>query len=59
LQEGIKESGKKLDFKIIHESKEAIFQTLNEAEKGELVVILADTVSKDIAYVNEFRDQLS
>jgi len=48
-----------LDFKIIQESKEAIFQTLNEAEKGELVVILADTVSKDIAFVSEFRDELN
>jgi len=59
LREGVEESGKQLDFRIIQESKEAIFQTLNEAEKGELVVILADTVSKDIAFVNEFREDLS
>ncbi len=59
LQEGVRESGKDLDFRIIHESKEAIFQTLNEAKKGELVVILADTVSKDITYVNQYRDELS
>jgi cyanophycin synthetase len=59
LSEGIEESGRQLDFRIIKESKEAIFQTLNEAKKGELVVILADTVSKDIAFVNEFRDELS
>ncbi len=59
LQEGVRESGKDLDFRIIHESKEAIFQTLNEAKKGELVVILADTVSKDITHVNQYRDELS
>ena len=59
LHEGVRESGKKLDFKIIQESKEAIFQALNEAEKGELVVILADTVSKDIALVNEVRDEFN
>ncbi len=59
LQQGVKESGKDLDFRIIPESKEAIFQTLDEAQKGELVVILADTVSKDITYVNQYRDELS
>jgi cyanophycin synthetase len=59
LREGVEESGKQLDFRIVQESKEAIFQTLNEAEKGELVVILADTVSKDIALVDEFREELS
>ncbi len=59
LREGVKESDKNLDFRIVEESKEAIFQTLDEAKKGELVVILADTVSKDIAIVNAFREELS
>lgn len=59
LQKGVKECGRDLDFRFIPESREAIFQTLGEARKGELVVILADTVSKDIAIVNAFRDELS
>ena len=59
LQQGVEETGKDLDFRIIPESKQAIFQTLDEARKGELVVILADTVSKDITYVNQYRDELS
>ena len=41
---------KKSDVEIIRESKEAIFNAFDNAQKGELVVILADTVSKDIDY---------
>ncbi|CAN5741558.1 cyanophycin synthetase [soil metagenome] len=59
LQEGIKESGKKPDVEIIHESGDAIFNAFDNAVKGELVVILADTVSKDIEYVNQYRDKLN
>jgi cyanophycin synthetase len=59
LREGIEESGRQLDFEIIHESKDAIFRALDDAEKGELVVILADTVSKDINYVNQYREQIA
>ncbi len=59
LREGIEESGRKLDFEIVHESKEAIFRALDAGEKGELVVILADTVSKDISYVNQYREQIA
>ena len=59
LREGIEESGRKLGFEIIHESKDAIFRALDDAEKGELVVILADTVSKDINYVNQYREQIA
>jgi cyanophycin synthetase len=59
LQKGIAESDKKLDFEIVHESKEAIFRALDTAEKGELVVILADTVNKDINYVSQYREQIA
>ena len=58
LQEGIKESDKNPDVEIIKESKEAIFNAFDNAVKGELVVILADTVSKDIDIVNQYRDKL-
>ncbi|MEO6588402.1 MAG: cyanophycin synthetase [Pyrinomonadaceae bacterium] len=57
LEEGVKESGKELDFKIISESEKSIFGAFDEAEKGELVVILADSVTKDIAIVNKYRDE--
>ncbi len=58
LREGIEESGKNPDVEIIHESKDAIFNAFDNAVKGELVVVLADTVSKDIDYVNQYRDKL-
>lgn len=57
LEDGYRESERDIEFKIIPQSEKAIFSTFDEAEKGELVVILADTVSKDIAYVNKYRDQ--
>ncbi len=59
LQEGTKESGKDIPVKIVHESKEAIDYAFENADAGDLIVILADTVSKDIEYVNQYRDQLS
>jgi hypothetical protein len=43
---------------IITETPEAIDYALRNAEKGELVVILADTVRKDVDYVKQFRDEL-
>jgi len=58
LEEGVKESGKEIEFKIVSESEKSIFGTFDEAQKGELVVILADSVSKDIAFVNKYRDQI-
>lgn len=58
LEEGVKSSGREIEFKIVSESEKSIFGTFDEAEKGELVVILADSVSKDIAIVNKYRDQL-
>jgi cyanophycin synthetase len=57
LEEGVRESGKELEFKIVSESEKSIFGAFDEAEKGELVVILADTVVKDIAIVNKYRDE--
>lgn len=59
LQEGIKESGKNPELQIKEESREAIYSAFDEAQKGELVVILADTVSKDIDYVNQYREKVS
>ena len=59
LQEGIKESGKKIPVKIVAESKEAIDYAFKNAKAGDLIVILADTVSKDIEYVNQYRDEIN
>ena len=56
MKQGIKESGRKIDVEYIEESKDAIFTTLDKAVTGELVVILADTVSKDIEFVDQYRD---
>ena len=58
IGEGVKESGKDIEFKIVHESEEAIYGSFSEAEKGELIVILADNVNKDIAIVNKYRDKI-
>ncbi|CAN5865055.1 cyanophycin synthetase [soil metagenome] len=57
LEEGVKESGREIEFKIVRESEKSIFGTFDEAEKGELVVILADSVVRDIAIVNKYRDE--
>ncbi|MEZ5428548.1 MAG: cyanophycin synthetase [Pyrinomonadaceae bacterium] len=58
LKQGIKESGREIEVETILDSKEAIFSALKNARAGELVVILADTVSKDIEYVDQYRDDL-
>ena len=57
LLEGVSESGKKLDAKVIPESEEAIREAFKMAKKGDLVVILADTVRTDLEIVNLFRDE--
>lgn len=57
FKEGIAESGKELETNFIKESKDAIFGAFDNAQEGELVVILADTVSKDIAFVDEYREK--
>jgi cyanophycin synthetase len=59
IKEGVKESGKNIEVEIIEESKDAIYNALENAQKGELVVILADTVSKDIDFVNQYRDEMA
>jgi cyanophycin synthetase len=58
LQEGINEADTDVEVQIIGETPEAINYALSNAEKGELVVILADTVRKDVEYVKQFRDEL-
>ncbi len=57
LQEGVKESGRKIKVEIIEESKEAVYRGFELAQKGDLVVILADTVQKDINLVNQYREE--
>ena len=56
LEEGVKQSGKDINYRIIPESEEAIYTAFNEAEKSELVVILADNVQNDTAIVTKYRD---
>ncbi len=58
FKEGIKESGNEIEIKFVKESKDAIFGAFDTAQEGELVVILADTVSKDIAFVDEYREKI-
>ena len=56
LQEGIKQSGKEPAVRVMPDGRTAIHHAIKNARKGELVVILADKVMKDIGYVQEFRD---
>jgi cyanophycin synthetase len=56
LQEGIGQSEKKPQVRIIPDSRTAIHHAIKNARKGELVVTLADLVPKDINYVQEYRD---
>lgn len=57
LQKGIKASKTNPTVEIISDSKEAIYHAFKKAKKGELVAILADTVSKDIEIVDQYRDE--
>ena len=57
LQEGAESDGKSLEIKVILDSEEAIYASFEMAEKGDLVVILADNVNKDLAIVNQYRDE--
>ncbi|HEX8289708.1 MAG TPA: cyanophycin synthetase [Pyrinomonadaceae bacterium] len=59
LQEGIKEGGKAANVKIIPESQDAIRNAINQAGKGELVVVLGDGVPNDISIVNKIRDEVN
>lgn len=58
LQEGIKESGKNPEVKILKENEEAVFHVLDTAKAGELVVILADSVKVDMDIINQYREKL-
>lgn len=57
LKAGVKESGKDVKVEIIEESREAVYRAFDLAQKDDLVVVLADTVHKDIALVNEYREE--
>ena len=57
LLEGVAENGKNLEAKVIPDDKEAIGEAFKIAKKGDLVVILADTVKTDLEIVNLFRDE--
>ncbi|MGI8786833.1 MAG: cyanophycin synthetase [Pyrinomonadaceae bacterium] len=59
LLEGIKQSGRDVPTEYIAETPEAINYALNSAGKGELVVILGDTVRTDIEVVNQFRERVA
>lgn len=58
LQEGIAQSENKPQVRIIADSREAIRHAIKNGRKGELVVTLADLVPKDIAFVQEYRDEV-
>ena len=58
LQEGIAQSGKTPQVRVIPDSREAIHHAIKHGRKGELVVTLADRVPDDILYVQEIRDEL-
>ena len=57
LQEGAKETGKAMPLEIIEDSKEAIYRGFDLAQRGDLVVILADSVQKDLKIVGEYREE--
>lgn len=57
LVEGVSENGKNLNAKVIPGNEEAIGEAFRMAKKGDLVVILADTVKTDLEIVNRFRDE--
>jgi len=59
LLEGIKESGRDVPTKYIAGTPEAINHALKNAGKGELVVILGDTVRTDIEVVNKYREEIA
>jgi len=58
LQEGIAQSEHKPQVRIIPDSRTAIGHAIKHARKGELVVTLGDRVRDDIAYIQEFRDEI-
>jgi cyanophycin synthetase len=59
LQRGIEKSDKKVQVKIVPDSRDAIQYALKHARKGELVVTLGDRVPDDIRFIQEFRDEFN
>jgi cyanophycin synthetase len=59
LQEGIAQSSKEPQVRIIPDSRDAIAHAVKHGRKGELVVTLADRVPEDIGYIHELRDQIN
>ncbi|MGI9105583.1 MAG: cyanophycin synthetase [Pyrinomonadaceae bacterium] len=55
--EGIREVNPDLPVKEFRDAPEAINYALSHARKGELLVVLADNVSRSIELVNRFREQ--
>ena len=59
LQEGIAQSSKEPQVRVIPESRDAIRHAIKYARKSELVVTLGDRVPDDIRIVQEYRDELN
>jgi cyanophycin synthetase len=59
LMEGIREVNKDVPVEYIAETPDAISHALKNAGKGDLVVILGDTVRKDIEFVNKYREKIA
>jgi len=55
--EGVREVNPDVPVREFRDAPEAINYALNHARKGELLVILADNVSRSIELVNKFREQ--
>ncbi|HEY0385198.1 MAG TPA: cyanophycin synthetase [Pyrinomonadaceae bacterium] len=55
--EGLKSVNPELPIKEISDAPEAINYALSHARKGELLVILADNVSRSVELVSKFREQ--
>ena len=56
LQEGIAQSDNSPQVRLIPDGRSAIHHAIKNGRKGELVVTLADRVTDDIKYVQEYRD---
>ena len=57
--EGIKSVSPDIPVREFSSAPEAINYALNHARKGELVVVLADNVSRSVELVSKFREQLT
>ncbi|MBV9959902.1 MAG: cyanophycin synthetase, partial [Acidobacteria bacterium] len=57
--EGIRSVNPSLPIREFSNAPEAINHALNHARKGELLVILADNVSRSVELVSKFREQLA